>query len=167
MERKQGIAGFVTAYLTGENGNKKKVFEGKNTINAEFYNALALHLDTNTDFALDNLFTTDVVEQYHDGIAFLSLNPSTSAFIEHLAMVSTTSEPAAQSFRCTGVYTNSSGATIRVSLPNMGKSWVGAASANASGFNDFYISTDVGWSALDVPTGTALTIVWTITFTEH
>ncbi len=167
MERKQGITGFVTAYLTDESGNKKKVFEGKNAINAEFYNALANELLAYNNIALDELFTTDVVEQYHDGIAFMSLNTSTNAFIEFLAMVSVTSEPAAQSFRCTGVYTNSSGITVRVSFPHIGKSWVGAPDANASGFNDFYISTNVGWSVLDVPTGTALTIVWTITFTEH
>ncbi len=167
MENNKGINGFVTAYLTDADGNKKKVFEGKNTINAEFYNALANELLANNGLALDNLFTTDVVEQYHDGIAFMSLNPSTNAFIEFLAMVSVTSEPAVQSFRCTGVYTNSSGSTVRVSFPHIGKSWVGAANLNASGFNDFYISTDVVWSVLDVPTGTALTIVWTITFTEH
>ena len=135
----------------------------------EFYNALATHLNEGAapDICLDELFTTDVVEQYHDGIVFMSLNPTTSAFVKWLAMVSTTSQPAAQSFRCTGVYNNTTGATIRVGTPGMGKSWVGAANLTGSRFNDFWLSSNVGWTLLDGPTGTGVTILWTITFTVH
>ena len=164
------LNGFVEAYLTDENGKKKKVYEGKNFILPEFYNALATALltyDSPGGIALDELFTTENVEDYHDGIIFTGLNPSTSIFNQWMAMVSTTSQPAPKSFRCTGVYNNTSGVTVRVGTPAMGKSWVGDKTLEASGFNDFTLSSNVGWSVLDVPTGTGLTIIWTITFTEH
>ncbi len=155
-----GINGFVEAYLTDLDGKKKKVFESKNTFYVDFEIALAKHLYNNYDIALDNQFSTSAPINDEDGIV-------AGDGSNWISFVGTTSEPATDQFRITGVYTNGTGSTVNVVAPAMGKRWLSNFFTYVPPFVDFRVSGDFGWSTQAVPNGQTLTIVWTITFTNH
>ena len=155
-----GINGFVEAYLTDLDGKKKKVFESKNSFYLDFADALAKHLYNNYDIALDNQFSTSAPINDEDGIIAIE-------GVNFIAFVGTMSQPAANEFRITGVYTNGTGSTVNVIGPGMGKRWRDNFFTYTPQFADFRIALDPLWSTQAVPNGQTLTIVWTITFTVH
>ena len=155
-----GINGFVEAYLTDLDGTKKKVFESKNTFYVDFEIALAKHLYNNYDIALDNQFSTSAPLNDEDGIV-------AGEGVNWIAFVGTTSEPAADKFRISGVYTNGTGSSVSVIAPGMGKRWRDNFYTYVPPFADFRVAFDPLWSTQVVPNGQTLTIVWTITFTNH
>lgn len=160
MKNGINVNGFTKAYLTDLDGNKKKVFEAKNSFYLDFAIALAKHLYNNYDIALDNQFSTVAPIDDEDGI--MSIEGS-----NWISFIGTTSEPSADEFRITGVYTNNTGSTVNVIVPNMGKRWLGNFFTYTPPFVDFRIVTNSTWSTQAVPDGQSLTIVWTIKFTEH
>ena len=166
---KISAVGHIKAYLTDKSGNKRKVFDDKNTIQASLLAALAAHLDTNTDLALDNLFTTMATENYHDGIVFYATTVADSYIGIHSA-VTTISQPTAIQFRATGVYTNNAAVSVKLLVPLLGKGWIIAVNPygyDAGAFNDFIIASAPTWVTQTVPASEVLTLVWTITFTAH
>lgn len=160
MKNGINVNGFTKAYLTDLDGNKKKVFEAENSFYLDFAKALAKHLYNNYDIALDNQFSTNAPIDDEDGI--MSIEGS-----NWIAFIGTTSEPAADEFRITGVYTNNTGSAVNVIVPNMGKKWLGTFYTITPPFVDFRIVTNSSWTTQAVPDGQSLTIVWTIKFTEH
>ena len=164
------ITGLIESYLTDKNGIKRKVGEVKNTIHSTFYEALAKHFDDNYDIALDNLFTTDYSEDYHDGINFYATDPGETEWYGNMAMITTISQPSSIQFRATGVYTNSGSVTMRAIAPILGKGWIIQSNPYGSdygAFNDFVIASNAAFTAVDIPVSEVPTIVWTVTFTAH
>ena len=165
MKKHRDIDGFVEAFLTDQNGNKKKIYSGQNTFYADFNEALAKSLSQDYDanfLALDNLFSANGTPvTYGDGMIGL-MDGSYQSF------VTTISQPTANQFRLTGVYTNSSGSTVVVTYPGCGKSWNSLiAGTTVPPFVDFRIAMANLFPSTSVPTGEVLTVVWTITFTVH
>lgn len=162
----------MEAFITDEKGNKKKVYDGKNLINSDFYEALSNRILSGAgggaDIALDNLFTTNSAENYHDGIVCLATD-GVSVFLGYIAMITTLAEASAIQLQATGTYTNSSGSTVVMTAPQIGKSWVRQAVPSApdiGAFQDFQLAAG-GMTPQTIPDSQSLTIIWTITFTAH
>lgn len=175
MENKKQLcaSGFLEAYLTDKNGKMRKVYEGKNIINQSVLDAIADEIGTSynssNNIALDSLFTgSTYAADYKDGIVCLTTD-GVSVYYGNMGMATTITQPAANQFRATGVFTNGFGETIIMTAPQLGKSWVRVLVPGAPAlgdFNDFVIAQG-GMSPQTVPDGATLTIVWTITFTVH
>lgn len=159
MKKRREIDGYVEAFLTDKNGNKRMVYAGQNTFYADFNEALAKHLDTNYDIRLDNLFSANGTPAvYGDGMVGL-MDGSFESF------VTTLSQPTAPQLAFTGVYTNSSGSSVVVTYPGIGKSWNSLiAGTTVPPFVDFRIAMASLFPSTTVPNGEVLTVVWTITF---
>lgn len=165
------ITGFIETYLTDKNGVKRKVGEQKNTIDSTLYEALAKHFDNNYDIALNDLFDSYTSQPYADGINFTASNTALTISYGHPAMITTLSQPSSNKLRATGVYTNNESESIRAFAPQLGKSWIRETVPDEEDdgyFNDFVVAKTGGsWTAVDIPVGEVLTIIWTITFTVH
>ncbi len=162
----RGIDGFVEAYLTNAKSETKKVYERHNTFYIDFEEALAANLGNAyvaaDNIALDNQFSTSAPIDGEDGIVAILGGTTWVSF------VGTNSQPAANQFRVTGVYTNATGGTVSIATPGLGKGWIGGIGPTVvPPFNDFRIALDPLFSAQNVPNTETLTIVWTITFTVH
>ena len=167
--KKLRINGHIEMFITGKDGKKKKVFDGKNSISTTFHPVLARHLDDNYDIALDNLFSTASPINGQDGIVAVSTNAAGTAFGGIVSLITVLSEPATHQLKGTGTYVNGTGSTVYFMSPIFGKNWiivVNPSGPNAGSFADFSIA--LGTSAVQtVPNTETFTVVWTITFTVH
>ena len=160
------INGHFQSYVTDKNGNKRDFQEGENYIYPAFYEALAKSLATDYDIELDNLFAGSVIAPlYGDGIVIGEY--AVPLILNQYSMVSTASQPAANQYRVTGVFTNGTGAGITFVNPLLGKSWSPPIMGMNAKFLDFYIASFTTFTSTLVPDSEVLTIVWTITFTVH
>lgn len=165
MKKQRLVDGYLEAFLTDKDGNKRMVYAGQNNFYIDFNKALAKHLDNNYDIDLnagtEGLFSANgTPAQYGNGMAGL-MDGLFQSF------VSTLSQPSAEKLRVTGVYTNSSGSSVVVTYPVLGKSWNPAGSMtgfNAPPFQDFRIAIANLFPSTTVPNGEVLTVIWTITF---
>ncbi len=162
------ITGFVEAYLTNrKTGAKRKVFEGENQIDSDFYEALAKHFDTNYDITLDNLFVANENPPDNQGDGMViedSTLPAGGSM--SWSMKTTLSQPAANQIRFTGLFDQ--GSAITAILPQLGINWFTTYEGiilNQEDFTDKISITPI-FSQV-VPSGEDLTIIWTITFTVH
>lgn len=168
------ISGYVEVDITDKLGNKRRVWEGKNTIDHDFYEVLTRHFHDNTDMALDNLFPSDAFSpsDYYDGIisdVYEAAFPYSYQGVINYAC--TSSQPATDQFRIVGTYTSNYGASHRIYGAKMGKSYIGSYNAGGQSigaFQDFDVSV-AGFSGglVVLPDGETLTVTWTITFTNH
>ncbi|MEE9571776.1 MAG: hypothetical protein V3W20_01855 [Candidatus Neomarinimicrobiota bacterium] len=167
--KKLKIAGNIKMYVTDKNGKKRKLYDGKNSISSAFHQALAKHIDTNYDIALDNLFTGASPINGQDGIYLFSTNAGGTTFGGVVAMATVLTEPAAHQLVATGTYVNSAGSSVYFMLPILGKNYViivNPYGPNSGNFVDFNVAG--GTSAVQtIPAGETFTVVWTITFTVH
>jgi len=167
---RKSITGFMKAYLTDKNGKKRKVYEGENTISPTLHLALSKALNTGYDISLLPLFTDDLepVSPLH-GAGIMAMAYTTGDIvIGFRSFITTASQPSSIQARWTGIYTNNTGATIRIKVPQLGKDaiLISGTPFNAYSFYEFIVAANSAFSQ-DVPAGEALTIVWTITFTVH
>lgn len=164
-----GITGYMKAYLTDKAGVKKKVYEGSNTISPTFHLALAKALGQGYDISMLPLFTDDL--EPTDGRAgIMAMYYSTSDVVYGFrSFITTMNETADNVLVFTGVYTNNTGTTLRIKVPQLGKNVITITGGPfaAKSFYDFIIAANNSFTPKDVPAGEALTIVWTITITVH
>lgn len=162
--------GFMEMFVTNhKTGIKKRVYAGKNTIHADFFNIMGQLMVTNYDYSTSGALFT--VNEYppdlaKHGICFKDTilpAPSSVNFMtvsQYRSMKTTISQPTATQFRATGLW--DAATQVYVTSPVLGNAWAPHGSA------DYYptatFATNPSFTPQTVLAANTITIVWTITF---
>lgn len=168
------ITGFMEMFVTDRiTGIKKRVYAGKNTIHAKFFDAMGQIMKTNLDYSktsADGLFTVnnDPPPVSGNGICFKDTTkqaPSTINFMtvsQYCSMKTTYSTSGTDKLIATGLWDKAE--EVYVTAPVWGHAWVPTGSSDRYPMLPF--ATNPSFVPQTILVANTITIVWTITFNK-